>query len=292
MRRLIIYHGNCDDGFTAAWACWRRFGDDADYFAAQYAGYDADVVLPNVLGRDVVIVDFCPERAQLLRLKAVAKSLIVLDHHKTAKDACAGLDFCVFDMERSGAGLAWDHFVNDRRNSIIYPDEWLVDYVEDRDLWRWNLPDSKEINAYISMTLKTFAAWEEIHRAGPQVALDAGRIVLAYIDHYVGEQMHQARDIAFAGVIVPVVNTPYINTSELVGRLAERCEPFPVPFAVGWFQRGDGLYQYSLRSRGDFDVGELAVRLGGGGHKNAAGFTSILMPHDLPIVWRDWEHNA
>ncbi len=31
---------------------------------------------------------------------------------------------------------------------------------------------------------------------------------------------------------------------------------------------------WSLRSRGDFDVGEVAKARGGGGHKNAAGFRS------------------
>ncbi len=41
--------------------------------------------------------------------------------------------------------------------------------------------------------------------------------------------------------------------SKLVGHLAESA-----PFAVGWFQRADGLYQYSLRSCGDFDVSSLA----------------------------------
>ena len=42
---------------------------------------------------------------------------------------------------------------------------------------------------------------------------------------------------------------------------------------VEWW-RGHGVFNYSLRSKGDFDVSELAKRHGGGGHKNAAGFQS------------------
>jgi len=38
-------------------------------------------------------------------------------------------------------------------------------------------------------------------------------------------------------------------------------------------QSDDGLWQVSARSRGAVDVGRACARLGGGGHRNAAGFT-------------------
>ena len=41
----------------------------------------------------------------------------------------------------------------------------------------------------------------------------------------------------------------------------------------------DGRFQYSLRSRGDFDVSELAKKHGGGGHKGAAGFVVDELVH-------------
>ena len=64
----------------------------------------------------------------------------------------------------------------------------------------------------------------------------------------------QARTVEVEGQKVPMVNAPYICISELVGKLAESA-----PFAVGWFQRSDGLYAYSLRSRGPdgVDVSEM-----------------------------------
>lgn len=259
MGTLVLYHGNCIDGFTAAWVAWRHFGDKAEYVPLQYGSGGADVEVPDVTGRDVIMVDFCTGREQLLRLHAAAASFHVLDHHKTAEAACAGLDFCTFDMNKSGAMLAQDYFCR-------IPN-WLVSYVQDRDLWRFHLPNSKEINAYISAQPQSFERWSEMHENGEAVAAIGGRGVLAFIDRYVGEMCDQARAQEFAGYVVPVVNAPYINTSELVGKLAETAL-----FAVGWFQRGDGKYQYSLRSRGDFDVSEIAKRYGGGGHKNAAGF--------------------
>ena len=35
-RPLVIYHGNCADGFSAAWCFWRKYGDGADYVAGVY----------------------------------------------------------------------------------------------------------------------------------------------------------------------------------------------------------------------------------------------------------------
>ncbi len=275
-RQLVIYHGNCKDGWTAAWACWKRFGAAADYYAAGYGSGGADVQLPDVTGRDVVMVDFCTGREQLLRLKSQAASLLVLDHHKTAEAACEGLDFCVFDMEQSGAGLAWRHFHPDE------PEPWQVSYAEDHDLWRFKLPESKAVNSFLAgLPMESFDAWERLLPDTAAHAATMGAAVLSYIDRYVSEMAKQARVLSFAGhENIPVVNAPYINTSELVGHLASQDG---VPFAVGWFIGHDGAVLYSLRSRGDFDVSALAQRFGGGGHKNAAGFRGKLQPHELGL---------
>ena len=50
---MCIYHGNCQDGFGAAWAVWKRFGDAVEYVPGFY-GQPA----PDVAGRSVVMVDF------------------------------------------------------------------------------------------------------------------------------------------------------------------------------------------------------------------------------------------
>jgi hypothetical protein len=263
MTDLVLYHANCLDGFTAAWCAWLSFGDSAEYRPVQYGPGQE---LPDVTGRDVLIVDFSYPREVLLEMHSKAKHLRVFDHHKTAAEALAGLDFCVFDMERSGAGITYDELFEDERPP-------LVDYVEDRDLWRFKLPASKEINAYIGSYDQTFQRWSDIScilRQESERAVVGGSAILRSVDRYCHEMAKQSFIARLGGHDVPCVNAPYINTSELVGYLAERV---PALFAFGWFQRGDGLYQYSLRSRGAFDVSEVAKQFGGGGHKNAAGFT-------------------
>lgn len=257
---IVIYHGRCIDGFTAAWVARLRYGEDsATYVPAKYG--DAP---PDVTGEDVLIVDFSYPRATLEAMAASAKSLLVLDHHRTAAADLDGLPYAHFDMGRSGAGLTWDRLFADN----VRPP--LVSYVEDRDLWRFALPSSKEINAVIGATEQTWENWDELRcqvSAEIGATVRSGALLLRSVNRYVSEMSKQARTIDFEGHRVPIVNAPYLNVSELVGALAETA-----PFAIGWYQRGDGKYAYSLRSRGDFDVSELAKKYGGGGHKNAAGF--------------------
>jgi uncharacterized protein len=271
----------------------RRKFSDAEIHHAYYGKEP-----PPVNGRDVVMVDFSYPRDVLEMLIADANSLLILDHHKTAAAALAGLPKpraswndhiaylgapgcesygALFDMERSGAGLAWDYF---------FPDEarpWLVDYVEDRDLWRHRLPDSQAINAYIGILPFEFTAWSVVDaetttaRAG-----ELGFTVRAKVHQYVAEASKNLRWATVAGYHVPVVNAPQVDISELLDAVIEQSRREnhpPCDFAVGWWQRFDGLFQYSLRSRGDFDVSEIAKTFGGGGHRNAAGFQSTTLVH-------------
>jgi len=74
-----------------------------------------------------------------------------------------------------------------------------------------------------------------------------------------------------AGYQVPVVNLSD-NISEVGNAL---CKRFPeYPFSVSYCDRSDGQRSWSLRSIGDFDVSDIAKKFGGGGHRNAAGFTT------------------
>lgn len=263
---IIIYHGNCSDGFTAAWAAHRLLDGPSELYAATYATGDAEVVVPDVTGRKVYMVDFCVGADQLARMVEAADGFHVFDHHASAERVCGAFDCCTFDMDRSGAGLTWDILSGGAKRP------WLVDYVEDRDLWRHSLPNTRAVNAYIALVQKSIHAWNELLEEGLDSVAVLGSVALRAKDAYVESMMPLARRTAFAGHDdIRVVNAPPPHTSDLVGRLAQGSK-----FAVGWHQRADGLYVYSLRSRGDFDVGALAQKLGGGGHRQAAGFTSAI----------------
>jgi oligoribonuclease NrnB/cAMP/cGMP phosphodiesterase (DHH superfamily) len=269
---VCIYHGDCIDGFTAAWAVWRKFGNQAEYIPARYG--DAP---PDVTHKDVIIVDFSYKRSVLEEMHRKAEHIIVLDHHKTAEKELYGLDFAHFDMGRSGAGLAWDQYHTFPIARTHRP--WLVNYVEDRDLWKFLLPGSKEANAWIGVQKRTsFEDWDRLDSDGLQRAIESGRAVLTALDRYVEEMSAIVQKVTICGSHMPIVNAPYINISELLQKLAEK-----EAFSVGWYQRADGKFVYSLRSSATsaVDVSDIARIYGGGGHKNSAGFLSELPPWKL-----------
>lgn len=273
-RPLILYHANCPDGFCSAWVAHLRFGDNADYVPVNY-GQDP----PEVAGRDVYIVDFSYPKQIIYQMMNCA-SMTILDHHTTAADALHDLILppgvscqkltVIFDMAKSGARLAWEHFFPNQRAP------WLVRYVEDRDLWTWELPESKEISAALSSYPTDFAKWDAINQwtgngADLREFVVEGTAILRSKSKQVGDLTKLAREVVMAGQCVLVANTPILQ-SEVAGKLAEGR-----PFGAVWFQRQDGKIQWSLRSAEDgMDVAAIAKHLGGGGHKHAAGFEMSL----------------
>jgi len=293
---IVIYHGGCRDGFCAAWIVNRfmkRKKQECDFFAGYYGQSP-----PDCWDLDVIMVDFSYPLAEMERIIRQCRTLLVLDHHKTAMEALRPLQSVldpalsrvriIFDMDKSGAQMAWDAFAC----NTVSP--YLVPYIEDRDLWRHRLPESKTINAYIGSLPFTFKAWDDEYERyldeEHRLPLREGAAVLAKVDQYVAVVRKNALICRFMGHSVPVVNASQVDISELLEDLL--VNPLPghqCPFSVGWWQRQDGMLVYSMRSVGDFDVSDLAKKMGGGGHKNAAGFESPVPVHvwGAGLAWED-----
>jgi oligoribonuclease NrnB/cAMP/cGMP phosphodiesterase (DHH superfamily) len=253
---LIIYHANCMDGFCAAWLL-HKLHPNAEFIPMNYGQSP-----PDVSGKNVIIADFSFKRPILLEMKEKAQSLLVLDHHKTAQADLEGLDFCVFDMNKSGARIVQDFYQ--------FSPTKLVDYTEDRDLWRWKLLQSKEVNASLASYPKDFAIWDNLEDRLKEnfiSIVQEGMAILRYQDQVAKDHYSKPVLVTIRGHQVHCVNATTLF-SDIAGKLAEG-----MPFGVAWFRRQDGKYQFSLRSRNEaVDVSEIAKSFGGGGHRNAAGF--------------------
>lgn len=290
--RVIISHAHCMDGFTAAWVL-RREGDDVIF--AKYG----DPLPGGLDGHDVIIVDFSWPRAVLDDLHARAKSLLVLDHHATARDDLAGAPYAVFDMERSGAMMALDHVTSpgwmDEGTLPELDRTWLVKYVQDRDLWQHSLPWTREINAVIRVTPRTWEAWdslaERIH-VRPTSVVTQGEAILMAEASFVAAEIPRAVLMLIEGErviskgtagIAPEVRERFVGRGVAVNgspqHASDVCHALlkahpTFDFACCWHMEPDGLLKYSLRApEGGFNVAELARCYGGGGHVPAAGFT-------------------
>ena len=191
-KMMVLYHAECVDGFTAAWVARGLYLErDVEYIPVKY--FEPP---PDVTGKEVLILDFSYPRGVLEEMYAKAAKLLVLDHHATAQEALAGLPYAEFDMERSGAGMTWDRLYASSRG---VKRKWLVDYVEDRDLWRFKLPGSKEVSAYLSSQPMTFESWSRISEMDVNLVAELGTVLLASIDESVRALAKNARTIDFCG---------------------------------------------------------------------------------------------
>lgn len=293
MKTYVLYHGGCMDGFGAAFAAWCHLGSDAVYIPVNY-GQPVPEIPP---GAPVWILDFSYPREVLEELKVTNPELVVIDHHATAQKELEGLSYCIFDMEHSGAVLTGMHFFP----GCDGPD--LLRYIEDRDLWRWKLPNSREVNAALRMRPKDFEAMAEICRGGSYAIerlAEEGKLILAMVKREVESQVRNHRmawvrtESSYPRVdvyealpahrdMVPHPSyaedghfmTPVVNAALHISEVCERLlELYPhCQMAAAYFDRADGKRQWSLRSRPGFDCGSVARAFGGGGHAQAAGFT-------------------
>ncbi len=281
---LVYYHAD-HDGLCSALLAWLSFSRTGEFHAVQY-GMPAP--LKEVEGRDVYVLDFSWPRADLLLMKERARGLLVLDHHKTAKEDLEGLLFCVFDMDKAGAGLAWDVFGEEACKNALGGHyhakdrlEHLVRYVQDRDLWLWNEVNSRAVNAFIRSHKMTLEEWDvafvkqDWYRHAPM----AGRSILMAEDRMVDILVRKSMAGAIVGhgmngsavQMVRVVNAPVLQSE--VGH--EILEQYPAFKVAAMFQYVRGEYVFSLRSRKDeVDVSKIARARGGGGHPAAAGFSA------------------
>jgi uncharacterized protein len=290
---IVIYHAFCADGMGSAWAAHTVIGAGAEYKAASY-----DDPLPSLdlfRMRHVYIVDFSYPASFIREIGLVALSVAVLDHHKTAQKELVGQVFprgvvVEFDMDRSGAGMTWDY---------LHPGEprpRMIDYIEDRDLWRWKLPNTHEVNAYIGLFPISPSSYAQLAKEleNPEMfrqIVESGKLLVQQQDRIVTKISRLAFERTLHSP-AGAKRVAFINTSTLiseVGNLILEKNPH-LDFVAGWFDKGgvdlvrETVRVWSLRAANRFDVSDLAKKFGGGGHPNAAGFTSStsFMLNEIP----------
>lgn len=263
---FVIYHKQCSDGFCSAWVI-RKVYPNAQFFPAAHG-----TLPPDIEGKDVVMVDFASyKREAFLAMKKQANSLVVLDHHKTAADKLGDLPFCHFNMNKSGARIAWDYFFKKKEMP------WLVGYTEDRDLNKWVLPHSREVNAALSSYRMNFWVWDTLEkivstqdlRSSRSEFVQEGAAIYRYENMQVESIVNHARESMLGEHKVLAANTP-VYFGDVASTLAKNRS-----FGIAWHLREDGKYVYSLRSEEKgIDVSQVAEKYGGGGHLRSSGFES------------------
>lgn len=268
----VLYHANCNDGSASALGAWLALGDEGvEYIPVQY-GYPP----PGDLGGEsIIMVDFSYKRKVLDELAGIAKNIIIIDHHKSAKDELQDIGaaqsnvVAIFDMDKSGAVLTWEHF------NPGMPVPKLFYYVQDRDLWRF------ELGSYTNYVAKALAAkpnWRDWYGYLEDAAINEVVAEGYAIDKYLQVQIEKIiqTEPVFSGVFgvtLPIYNIHGFMISDTLSAALERYKD--APFAASYFDlEGEQKRVYSLRSRkGETDVALIAQQYGGGGHASASGFS-------------------
>lgn len=252
----VLYHDQCFDGFGARFAAQSARGSSVRYHAVNYK--DAPPQLPP--DAKVAIVDFSYPKEQLLDLQSKVAGLVVLDHHEKARQQLEGLPNAVFDMERAGSGLAWTYFHPNQEE----PE--LLKYIEDRDLWKWELPQSREVSAAIGSLPMDYEVWKN---ANVETLKTEGVAILRAKQQLVDGAVKRAFWGDIDGHHVPITSCSPELRSEVGEGLKQK---YPeAPFVGIFYYNEKGEKEWSLRSDDKFDVNEVAKKFGGGGHKAAAG---------------------
>lgn len=276
MNTLIIYHQvkpgiDCPDGIAAAWVVKQKY-PSADLLGHSYGEDTPDISKWNKL----IIVDYSFKREILERWQQESKEITVIDHHKTALNDLANFSGAVFDMDESGATLAWKTFFPDKDIPA-----WLQ-YVKDRDLWNFELPYSEEIHEAVSVNGRSLNQIKEYCQLSQSqlIGLFAtkGAALLAPKRQRIRELAATAEAVNVKGyeaitAVVPEFEGRLI--SDLASHLYKQhpymdftliATKYEVRQPNGW-----GLSFRSDKHGNNFDVSEIARMFGGGGHHNAAG---------------------
>lgn len=267
---LVIYHGrNCPDGFASALAAWLFYEGKAQFLGLDHGDVKSVDDLPAVEGRAVYILDFSFSPELLRSIEERAAKLVMLDHHKSAADKLAGFScrcgVVHFDMHKSGARLAWEFFQPEQP----VPD--LVRFVEDRDIWVWQYPESAGFLAALDMEPFSFERWNEIaffDAAQLSMYVERGRAMDEKFSKLASGIAEGAQALTFNGETGMMVNAPGVFHS-LVGDILSRQSG---TFALMWSTDKSGVIKVGLRSQRSFDCIPLAESMRGGGHAQACGF--------------------
>lgn len=287
---LVIYHAKCPDGFGAALAAWLRLKDGADYLPAAH-----DHVLPDVTGRQVYMLDIAFSLPVMQRVMSQAAELIVLDHHQSTADSLVTFECTCgkvhFDMTKSGARLAWEHF----HPGTEVPA--LILHVEDRDLAKWLYEDTESYLASLDVGPYSFHRWAGVmHMPEPKLEefLTRGRAMYEQAQVLAKALAAEAQPLVLNGVRGLVANAPYTYHTAVGLLLAEQCGTFAAVWCLEKGAQGQRV-RVGLRSlEGQTNVIPIAEAFGGGGHPGASAFrmpvgrlqellAGELMPHEAAL---------
>ncbi|XP_004515253.1 uncharacterized protein [Cicer arietinum] len=308
----ILYHYPCPDGVFSALAAHLYFKATSLFSPLFFPNtvYNPlrieDLPLSEIT--DLYLLDFVGPPGFVQEISTKVPRVIVLDHHKTAleslsSDTSLGENVIkVIDMERSGATIAFDYF----KEKLVNPDVGVVvnqpsvlgeferarqlfKYIEDVDLWRWRLQNSKAFSSGLKDLNIEFDArinpslFDQLLSLDLDSVISQGMVSLSHKQKLIDDCLSKSYEIALGngayGRCLAVNADAALSElrSELGHQLATKSQKLKlrgigaVVYNVPELENDQKL-KISLRSLDNEDTTPISQEFGGGGHRNASSF--------------------
>jgi len=274
---ICVYHNPCSDGLTSAWIV-KKISPKTELFSYKFQSLIDDKTIALFTGKKILFVDCAPKLTELEMLQKTCEYILVLDHHKTNKDMLysdtnTSIEF-VYDETLSGCQIVWNYFHKEE------PAPWFINYIADRDLWTWKLPNSKIINTGLfNDDHITFNGLDKL-LSGETIfdsILIIGTIYERIMEKELQKSIKTAVQMRFHDYNVWLFGGNPEYRSDAGNKLLE------IPFSDGTLPMFTVFWQYDIKGnefwlslRGNDNSPDLTVicgKYGGGGHKKAAGCT-------------------
>ena len=260
---LCFFHANCVDGAASAAVIRHKYPN-----AKCYPMNHGDLLRAKVKGKKLFIVDFSFKPEILKRFQKEAKSVHWYDHHITAVPIQKEVGWGDIDLKESGASLTWKKEFPDT------PVPKIIQYVRDKDLYEFKLPDSRAISMYLrgvtNITNPLNEFWKDslagISQEKWEGMIEKGNLALLFQTATLKQGLRSAFEINFHDHRTLAINWA-LEASDM-GEMIYKDLGYDI--ALMFYYTGS-IWNFSLRSD-KVDVSKLALKYGGGGHPGASGF--------------------
>ncbi len=274
MKNIVVLYHNDEDGFAGAWVAWKKFKNKAQYIQASYTNQTA----ANFSGKTVYMIDFCyNDKSKMKKILENNKKVIVIDHHISQKESARISSENIYSPNHSACVLTWNYF-NPQK-----PLPKLLAHIEDMDLWKFKMRFTREIIASLDTYPLKFSIWDKITKDFQSTAkikkyINEGKAIVKYQATLVESLVENGIEARIDGHNVIAVNSPILH-SEIGHHIGKN---YPNTIGLIWNSK-NGRIKTSLRSGKNIDVSKIAQKFGGGGHKQASGFS---FDYEFDFPWK------
>lgn len=294
----VIYHQFCSDGIASAWAIQHNNNSNIIKIGIK-SGDIESLDMDQFIGKTIIFVDISPTIEQYRYLKTIVKFVSIIDHHdssfenfiryKVDNSTIVHRDFTSTIYIKIGIGacvLTWSKFSN-------LPCPWFLQYIGDRDVWTFNLTDSKAINmALYEKKLINCESFTQLYSENSDDIIEELALYGSELLRDLKNKMDPYLQVAKCGTLIIQDNIYYVWTASCDQRLRseignELCTRDIVitedniriqkpDFAIIWQKDpSSDNYWLSLRGIDRVDLNKISKQLdkNGGGHFNSSGCT-------------------